>query len=94
MKVAVLPYNSLGDTNPALGRQLAAFAAEQLRVQAGAEVNMVQMLTQVQQPEGVRIAFVNVGDCYAESGDPQGLLEKYGLTPQAIVDACRAVIPR
>jgi transketolase len=41
----------------------------------------------------VPIAFVNTGDCYAESGDAQGLLEKYGLTPTAIVDAARSVVP-
>jgi transketolase len=35
----------------------------------------------------VPMAFVNIGDRYAESGDPDGLLDKYGLTPQAIVDA-------
>lgn len=35
----------------------------------------------------VPLAFVNTGDRYAESGDPQGLLEKYGLTPGAIVKA-------
>ena len=39
----------------------------------------------------VPMAFVNTGDCYAESGDPNGLLEKYGLTPQAIVDAVKSV---
>lgn len=40
----------------------------------------------------VPMAFVNVGDCYAESGDPDGLLEKYGLTPQAITDAAKSVL--
>ena len=35
----------------------------------------------------VPVEFVNVGDRYAESGDPQGLVDKYGLTPAAIVDA-------
>ncbi len=40
----------------------------------------------------VPMAYVNVGDCFAESGDPQGLLDKYGLTPQAIVDAVKLVV--
>ncbi|MCA9068535.1 MAG: transketolase family protein [Planctomycetaceae bacterium] len=40
----------------------------------------------------VPMAFVNVGDCYAESGDPDGLLVKYGLTPQAITDAAKSVL--
>lgn len=39
----------------------------------------------------VPMAFVNVGDTFAESGDPYGLLEKYGLTPAAIVKAVRSV---
>ncbi len=39
----------------------------------------------------VPIAYVNVGDRYAESGDPMGLLQKYGLTPQAIVDAVKSL---
>jgi transketolase len=42
----------------------------------------------------VPMAFVNVGDCYAESGDPQGLLEKYGLTPAAVVEAVRNATQR
>ena len=35
------------------------------------------------------MAYVNVGDQYAESGDAAGLLEKYGLTPKAVADAAR-----
>jgi transketolase len=42
----------------------------------------------------VPMAYVNLGDRYAESGDPEGLLEKYGLTPAAIVRAVRAVVAR
>jgi transketolase len=42
----------------------------------------------------VPMAFVNIGDCFAESGDPYGLLEKYGLTPGAIVNAARSVTQR
>ncbi len=40
----------------------------------------------------VPMAFVNVGDRYAESGDPEGLLESYGLTPGAIVQAAQSVL--
>jgi len=42
----------------------------------------------------VPMAYVNVGDRYAESGDPQGLLDKYGLTSGAIVEAVRKVSRR
>jgi transketolase len=42
----------------------------------------------------VPMADVNIGDCFAESGDPQGLIEKYGLTSDAIVTAVRSVANR
>lgn len=42
----------------------------------------------------VPMEFVNVGDCYAESGDPHGLLQKYGLTAEAIVAAVKKVCSR
>ena len=40
------------------------------------------------------IESVDVGDQYAESGDPDGLLQKYGLTPERIVEAARKAISR
>jgi transketolase len=40
----------------------------------------------------VPMAFVNVGDRYAESGDPDGLLETYGLTPSAIKEAAQGLL--
>jgi transketolase len=39
----------------------------------------------------VPMEFVNIGDTFAESGDPPGLLEKYGLTTHAVVDAAKKV---
>jgi len=42
----------------------------------------------------VPIEFVNIGDRYAESGDPQGLLNKYGLTAEAVVNAVGRVRQR
>jgi len=39
----------------------------------------------------VPMAYVNTGDCYAESGDPEGLLEKYGLTSTRIIEAARGL---
>ncbi|MGC4089152.1 MAG: transketolase C-terminal domain-containing protein [Polyangiaceae bacterium] len=39
----------------------------------------------------VPLEFVNVGDTYAESGDPAGLLRKYGLTTDAVVAAVNKV---
>ncbi len=55
----------------------------------GAAVSQV-----VVQEHPVPMEFVNVGAQYAESGDPQGLLDKYGLTPQAIVDAANRAVGR
>lgn len=42
----------------------------------------------------VPMEFVNVGDTYAESGDPAGLLKKYGLTTEAVVSAVNKVRSR
>ena len=42
----------------------------------------------------VPIESVDVGDTYAESGDPMGLLQKYGLTAEKIVEAVKKVHSR
>jgi transketolase len=42
----------------------------------------------------VPMEFVNLGDRYAESGDPHGLLRKYGLTAEAVVAAVEKVRSR
>lgn len=42
----------------------------------------------------VPMEFVDIGDRYAESGDPDGLLVKYGLTADRVADAVRRVIKR
>lgn len=62
MKVAVLPFNAAEGTKPAYGRQFSAFAAEQLRAHAGADINSVSYLTQVEQEGQVRTAYVNISD--------------------------------
>lgn len=40
------------------------------------------------------IEFVDLGDRYAESGDPEGLLQKYGLTPERIMQAVQQALRR
>jgi transketolase len=40
----------------------------------------------------VPIRFVNLGDQFGESGSPEGLLEKYGLTAAKVVAAARAAL--
>lgn len=62
MRIAVLPFNAAEGTKPALGRQFAAFASEQLRAHADADVNTVSFLTQVDEDGTQRTAFVNIAD--------------------------------
>ncbi|WP_010585668.1 transketolase family protein [Schlesneria paludicola] len=50
--------------------------------------------TVVARTRPVPMEFVNVGDCYAESGDPDGLLRKFGLTAEAIIAAVTKVRSR
>jgi transketolase len=40
----------------------------------------------------VPIRFVNLGDQFGESGAPDALLEKYGLTAARVVEAAQAAI--
>jgi transketolase len=42
----------------------------------------------------VPLEYVNVGDVFAESGDPEGLLDKYGLTAENIVGAVERAMAR
>src|SRR5947209_12019865 len=42
----------------------------------------------------VPMRFVNLGDRFAESGSPEGLIEKYGLTADAIVKAVRELVQK
>ncbi len=42
----------------------------------------------------VPVAMVGVEDTFGESGEAEELLQKYGLTPEKIVDAARGVIRR
>jgi transketolase len=42
----------------------------------------------------VPMEFVNIGDRYAESGDPDGLLVKYGLTPEKVAEAVKKAVKR
>ncbi len=40
------------------------------------------------------VAFVGVNDCFGESGEPDELAEKYGLTAKHIVEAVHSVVKR
>jgi transketolase len=52
--------------------------------------SVVAMSASRQQPVPMR--FVNLGDTFAESGTPEGLLNKYGLTAAAIAKAARELV--
>jgi transketolase len=39
-----------------------------------------------------RMAFVGLDNTFAESGSPEDVLEKYGFTPQHVVDAAKSIL--
>ena len=62
--------------------------AEEHLAQGGIGSRVAQFLAKT---NPTKMAFVNVGDRYGESGDPAGLLEKFGLTPGKVADAVRSL---
>jgi tetratricopeptide (TPR) repeat protein len=84
MRIAVLPFNAAEGTKPAYGRQFAAFAAEQLRALANAEINTVSFLTQLPQDETgqQRMAFVNISEKFLAFDQ---LKELFGQAEVALV---------
>jgi transketolase len=48
----------------------------------------------VARTQPVPVEFVGLHDTYAESGDPEALLRKYGLTADEIAAAVRRVVAR
>jgi transketolase len=73
----------------AAARETGALVVAEEHLAAGGLGSAVAMVVSKAAP--VPIGYVNVGDTYAESGDPAGLLEKYGLTSAAIVEAVRRI---
>ncbi|MCE9559720.1 MAG: tetratricopeptide repeat protein [Armatimonadetes bacterium] len=66
MSIAVLPFNAGPDTRPNLARQLAAYAAEIVRVRTGAEVNSVNYLVRLDESPNPRLANVNAAEVLNE----------------------------
>ncbi len=62
----MLPFNVAEETKPALGRQLASFAAETVRGATGADVQSVTYMAQVQEGGAMRTAHVNMGNVVLE----------------------------
>lgn len=70
-------------------RETGAIVVAEEHLAAGGLASAVAMV--VGQTVPAPMAYVNIGDRYAESGDADGLLEKYGLTSTAIVEAVHRV---
>lgn len=60
--IAVLPFNAGPNTRPTIARQLAAYIAEIVRVQTGAEVNSVNYLVRLDESPNPRLANVNASE--------------------------------
>jgi tetratricopeptide (TPR) repeat protein len=73
MRIAVLPFSAHEGTPPALGRQFAAFAGDQIRAATDLEINNVSYLGQQESDDGPRMGFVNLGDSMLEDEQVQDL---------------------
>jgi transketolase len=73
-------------------RETGAIVVAEEHLAAGGLGSAVAMV--VGQTLPVPMAYVNLGDQYAESGDAEGLLEHYGLTSAAVGEAVRRVSRR
>jgi transketolase len=69
----------------------AIVVAEEHLATAGMGVRVAQAVAEIQP---CPMEFVGIQDTFAESGQPQELLEKYGLMASNIVDAVRKVVAR
>lgn len=69
----------------------AIVAAEEHLIHGGLGARVAQTVVQTQ---AVPMEFVGLDDTYAESGDPEALMRKYGLTAVEVVAAVRRVLER
>ena len=67
----------------------AIVVAEEHLVDGGLGVRVAQVVAET---NPCPMEFVGIEDTYAESGSPEALLEKYGLTSTKITEAVRRVI--
>jgi transketolase len=74
----------------AAARETGAVVVAEEHLAHGGLGSAVAMAVAEQHP--VPIRFVNIGDTFGESGSPEGLLEKYGLTPARVVEACQSAL--
>ncbi len=66
MKFAALPFNASPQSEAPLGRQLANFVCENLRMQEEAEAGLINLFVEVDQESGRRIAMANLGEALPE----------------------------
>lgn len=96
VKVRVLDMHTVKPIDAAAitaaARETGAIVAAEEHLHHGGLGSVVAQVAAQSHP--VPVEFVNVGDTYAESGDPDGLLEKYGLTAANVVAAVRRAIGR
>jgi transketolase len=69
----------------------AIVVAEEHLVDGGLGVRVAQVVAET---EPCVMEFVGIQNTYAESGTPEGLLEKYGLVARDVTDAVRRAIAR
>jgi tetratricopeptide (TPR) repeat protein len=79
MKVAILPFMPAQGTPAYLGRQIANFASDQLRLGTDAEVNSVSYLTQVEEEDGQKVGFINFADMKLDAAQIKELFEQSGV---------------
>jgi transketolase len=71
-------------------RETGAFVVAEEHLAHGGLGSVVAMTIAESQP--VPIRFVNLGDQFGESGSPDALLEKFGLTAAHVAEAAKAVV--
>ena len=69
----------------------AIVAAEEHLIHGGLGARVAQAVVRTRP---VPMEFVGLDDTYAESGDPEALMKKYGLTSEQVVAAVRKVVAR
>jgi transketolase len=79
-----------GDSLDAAANETGALVVAEEHLAHGGLGSAVAMAVAERKP--VPIRYVNLGDQFAESGAPDALLEKYGLTAARITEAARAAI--
>jgi transketolase len=79
-----------GDALRAAAEQTGALVVAEEHLAHGGLGSAVAMSVAEQHPAPIR--FVNLGDQFGESGAPEALLEKYGLTAAQVAAAARAAI--